>query len=487
MNILSPITSHILTHSKVQKTVRLVMKFGGTSVGDEKSIVNVVNIVQEYQKAGHEIAVVVSAMNRVTDQLIAMAEEVINCKQKPALESFIESLRNRHIRVLGEVAPEYFLETSEYLDSRLEKLTNVLMAVHYLRELTPRSKDYIISFGERLSAPIISAALKQNGIKSGFMSGCEAGIITNGVHSESTALPDSYPRIQSRVAPLLTEEVPVIMGYMGCAEDGAVTTLGRSGSDYTGAIIGAGIDADEIWIWTDVDGVMTTDPRMIPEARVLSSISFLEMMEMSYFGAKVVHPRALLPAMQKNIPVRVKNTFNADHPGTVIVREPRPDKRIVKAISLIKDSCLINISGAIMAGRPGVAGEIFTSLAEANVNVMLISQGSSEMNISLIINECQLDAALFALAKVKEKGLIREYMFDRDVNVVSVVGDGMAGTSGTLGRIFYGLGIREINVMMVSQGSSEVNISFVVKQSDGASAVRAIHDEYHLEKDEENI
>jgi aspartate kinase len=465
--------------------MRLVMKFGGTSVGDEKSIANVVNIVREYHEAGHEIAVVVSAMNRVTDQLIAMAEEVINCRQKPALEAFIEALRDRHMRVLGEVAPDYLQETGEYLDSRLEKLTNVLMAVHYLRELTPRSKDYIISFGERLSAPIVSAALKQNGLKSGFMSGCDAGILTNGVHSESAALPDSYPRIQSRVSPLLTGEIPVIMGYMGCSAEGAVTTLGRSGSDYTGSIIGAGIDADEIWIWTDVDGVMTTDPRMIPEARVLRTISFLEMMEMSYFGAKVVHPRALIPAIQKNIPVRVKNTFNPGHPGTLIIREPHPDRRIVKAVSLIRDSCLINISGAVMAGRPGVAGEIFTSLAEANVNVMLISQGSSEMNISLIINECQLDAALSALVPVKKKGFIREYMYDRDVNVVSVVGDGMAGTSGTLGRIFHGLGVAGINVMMVSQGSSEVNISFVVKQADGVRAVRAIHEEYHLEKDEE--
>ncbi|MCQ2356274.1 MAG: aspartate kinase [Methanocorpusculum sp.] len=464
--------------------MRLVMKFGGTSVGDEKCIANVVKIVKESRDAGNEIAVVVSAMTRVTDQLIATAEEVINCKQKPALDAFIASIRSRHMKVLEAVAPDYVTEIGECLDSRITKLSNILLAIHNLRELTPRSKDYIISFGERLSAPIISAALRQAGIPSCYMSGCDAGILTDGVHNGATALPESYARIQARVGALLTEQVPVIMGYMGCAADDAVTTLGRSGSDYSGAIVGAGIDADEILIWTDVDGVMTTDPRLIPEARVINSISFLEMMEMSYFGAKVIHPRALVPAMQKNIPVRVKNTFNPNHPGTVVIREPHADKRIVKAISLIQNSCLIKVGGAIMAGKPGVAGEIFTTLAEAGVNVMLISQGSSEMTISMIITEEQLDAALTALAEVKQKGFIREFDFDRDVAVVSVVGAGMAGTYGTLGRIFRGLGVAGINVMMLSQGS-EVNVSFVVKQADGVKAVRAIHEEYHLEEEEE--
>ncbi|HJJ88953.1 MAG TPA: aspartate kinase, partial [Methanocorpusculum sp.] len=356
--------------------MRLVMKFGGTSVGDEKCIANVIRIVKESHDTGNEIAVVVSAMTRVTDQLIAIAEEVINCKRKVALNVFIASIRSRHMKVLEVVAPNYVKEISEYLDAQFTKLSNILLTVHNLRELTPRSKDYIISFGERLSAPIISAALRQAGIPSCYMSGCDAGIITNGVHNSATVLAESYARIHARVGVFLTEQIPVIMGYMGCTADGAITTLGRSGSDYSGTIIGAGINADEILIWTDVDGVMTTDPRLIPEARIIKSISFLEMMDMSYFGAKVIHPRALVPAMQKNIPVRVKNTFNPEHPGTVVIRKPHADKRIVKAVSLIQNSCLVKVSGSIMTGKPGVVGEIFTTLAEAGVNVMLISQGS---------------------------------------------------------------------------------------------------------------
>jgi aspartate kinase len=459
------------------------MKFGGTSVGDEKCIANVVNIIKEFRDAGNEIAVVVSAMTHVTDQLIAITEEVINCKQKPALDAFIESLRSRHMRALIAVAPDYADEIGEHLNSRLTKLSNILLTIRNLHELTPRSRDYIISFGERLSAPIISAALRQVGVPSSYVSGCDAGILTNGVHNGATALPESYPRIQARVGALLAEQVPVVMGYMGCSTDDVVTTLGRSGSDYSGAIVGAGIDADEIFIWTDVDGVMTTDPRIIPKARVINSISFLEMREMSYFGAKVIHPRALVPIMQKNILVHVKNTFNPKHLGTIVSREPHRDKRIVKAISLIQNSCLVKVGGAIMAGRPGVAGEIFTALGKAGVNVMLISQGSSEMTISMIINEEHLDTAIAALADVKRKGFIREIGFDRDIAVVSVVGAGMAGTPGALGRIFLCLDAADIDVIMISQGS-EVNVSFVVRQVDGVNAVRVVHEEFHLEEEE---
>lgn len=458
------------------------MKFGGTSVGDEQAIAKVVDLIKKSREEGNEIAVVVSAMTKVTDQIITEAEGIISCTDKKNLDTFIRDLRERHLKALRVVAPDLFDEVTAHIDLRLDRLKNILIAVNHLRELTPRSRDYIISFGEKLSAPIVSAALRQAGIPSFQISGCDAGILTDGVHGAGTALPESYPRIMERIGSHLGTEVPVIQGFAGCSHEGAVTTLGRSGSDYSAAIIGAGIEADDIIIWTDVDGVMTTDPRLIPEARVIDSLSFLEMMEMSYFGAKVIHPRALLPAMEKNIPVHVKNTFNPTHPGTVVIKESHADKRIVKAVSLIKNSCMISISG-FAAGRPGVAGEIFTTLAAAGVNVMLISQGSSEMNISLIITDEQIKPANKALAEIKSKGCIREFSLEKDVSVVSVVGAGMAGTPGTLFRIFHGLGLAKINVMMLSQGS-EVNVSFVVKETDGIRAVRAIHEEYDLDKEE---
>ena len=462
--------------------MRVVMKFGGTSVGDASAIRKAVAIIKESHDKGNEVAVVVSAMTKVTDQIIDAAEHIIAGAETGFLDTFITQLKTRHIDTLKEVAPDYVDEVTAHLEIRLERLRDMLAAVGNLRELTARSRDYIISIGEKLSAPIVSAALRQIGISSFQISGCDAGILTDGLHGNATALPESYPRIAERIGSRLGTEIPVIQGFAGCSLDGSVATLGRSGSDYSGAIIGAGIDADEVIIWTDVDGVMTTDPRMIPEARVIDTISFMEMMEMSYFGAKVIHSRALLPAMEKDIPVYVRNTFNPTHPGTLISRETHADKRIVKAVSLIKNSCLISVTG-FATGRPGVAGEIFSALADAGVNVMLISQGSSELNISMIITEEEEKRAEVALKKIQDKGFIKRCTFSNDVQVVSVVGSGMRGTPGTLARIFKSLGEQRINVLMISQGS-EVNVSFVVNGNDGLKAVRAIHDEFKLDEEE---
>jgi aspartate kinase len=270
------------------------------------------------------------------------------------------------------------------------------------------------------------------------------------------------------------------MGFMGCTTTGIVTTLGRSGSDYSASIIGAGIDANEIWIWTDVDGIMTSDPRVINDARVMPELSYLEVMELSFFGAKVMHPRSIEPAMRKNILVRVKNTFNPSHPGTTIVRNQKRDNRVVKALTYIEKVASVNINGAQMIGRPGVARAIFSALADREVNVMMISQGSSEANISLIIDESHLPVATEALVPLVKQGIVREVIENRNVAAVAVVGSGMVGAPGTGGRIFTALGREGINVMMISQGSCEANISFVVRQEDGPRAVRVLHDEFRL-------
>ncbi len=459
------------------------MKFGGTSVADAQCIRNVVDILEKHHKAGDELAVVVSAQRGVTDQLIEITARLPTAKDDTAIEPLIQALGKRHMNTLEGAAPDFVAETGVVIEDRLISLQNILFAVYNLRELTPRSKDYIISFGERLLAPIISAALRQRGIPSTVIDGCDAGILTSPQHGESTALPESDARIKKRIGPLLEKEVPVIMGFMGCTRNGVVTTLGRSGSDYSASIIGAGIDADEIWIWTDVDGIMTCDPRVINDARVMRSLSYIEVMELSYFGAKVMHPRSIEPAMRKNILVRVKNTFNPSHPGTVIVRNGQRDNRVVKALTYIDKVAAININGAQMIGRPGVAKAIFTILADHEVNVMMISQGSSEANISLIVDEAHLNAAVHALADLVKQGIVREVTHNHDVCAVAVVGAGMAGAPGTGGRIFTALGKTGVNVMMISQGSSEANISFVVKQQDGPRAVRVLHDEFRLSEE----
>lgn len=463
--------------------MRFLMKFGGTSVADAGSVSRVVDIIQQYYSAGNEVAVVISAQRGVTDQMIAIAHELVNSRDNSAIEPFIQSLRLRHWKVLDGVAKDQTDEVSDVLEERLDSLQNILNAVFNLRELTPRSRDYIITFGERLNAPIISAALRQKGIPSLVLDGCEAGIITTSQHGEAMALPSSEGHIKGRILPLLTGNVPVIMGFMGCTENGIVTTLGRSGSDYSAAVIGAGLDADEIWIWTDVDGIMTSDPRVIGDARVIPSISYLEVMELSFFGAKVMHPRSIEPAMKKDIIVRVRNTFNPSHPGTAIVRGERCESRVVKALTYIERVAAVNITGVQMIGRPGVAKAIFSALADADVNVMMISQGSSEANISLIIDEMQLESAMDALSPLAKQGVIREVTANCDICAVAVVGSGMAGAKGTGGRIFTALGEADINVKMISQGSSEVNISFVVKEEDGPRAVRILHDEFRLSEE----
>jgi len=459
------------------------MKFGGTSVADAHCIAQVVDILEHHHKAGDELAVVVSAQRGVTDQLIEVASALPTAKDDSAIRPMILALRTRHMTTLEGAAPGYVAEIGAEIDARLINLENILFAIYNLRELTPRSKDYVISFGERLLAPILGAALRQRGIASTVMDGCEAGILTTPNHGESTSLPASDERIQRRIVPLLKKEIPVIMGFMGCDRNGILTTLGRSGSDYSASIIGAGIDADEIWIWTDVDGIMTCDPRVIKDARVMPSLSYLEVMELSYFGAKVMHPRSIEPAMRKNILVRVKNTFNPSGPGTVIVRNGQRDTRVVKALTYIEKVAAINVNGAQMIGRPGVAKAIFSVLADHEVNVMMISQGSSEANISLIVDENHLQSAVIALGDLVKQGIVREVSHNHDVCAVAVVGAGMAGAFGTGGRIFTALGAAKVNVMMISQGSSEANISFVVSQSDGPRAVRVLHDEFRLSEE----
>jgi aspartate kinase len=463
--------------------MRFLMKFGGTSVADAASISRVTDIIKQYHGSGNEVAVVISAQRGVTDQLIAVATEVVNSPDSRMVGPFILTLRERHMKALEGSAKDYVAEVAPLIEDRLEKLENILSAVHNLRELTPRSKDYIITFGERLNSLVVSAAFRQQGLPSSVLDGCEAGILTTANHGEAMALPEGEKKIKNSIVPLLSTQVPVIMGFMGCTGKGVLTTLGRSGSDYSAAIIGAGIDADEIWIWTDVDGIMTSDPRVINDARVLDSVSYLEVMELSFFGAKVMHPRSIEPAMRKDILVRVKNTFNPDHPGTCIVRNVRDDSRVVKAITYIEKVAAININGAQMIGRPGVAKAIFSALSDSDVNVMMISQGSSEANISLIIDEAQAAAASESLAALAKQCIVREVTLDKDVCAVAVVGSGMAGAKGTGGRIFTALGRADINVRMISQGSSEVNISFVVKQEDGPRAVRVLHDEFMLSEE----
>ncbi|MDR2855613.1 MAG: aspartate kinase [Methanomicrobiales archaeon] len=469
--------------------MRRIMKFGGTSVANADVVCKAAEIIKQYHDAGDELVVVVSAQRGVTDAIMKTASELLHRYDEKGISELLADLSTRHLTALKGAAPSHYEEVRIVIEHRIENLGNLLRAIYYLKELTPRSYDYVSSFGERLNVPIISACLCEMGVPSTALDACQAGVLTTRSHGDAVALPAGEERIRDHLLPLITGKggktgenpiVPVITGFMGCTEDGAVTTLGRGGSDYSASIIGAALDADEIWIWTDVDGIMTTDPRLVENARVIEELSYIEVMELSYFGAKVMHSRSIEPAMQKSIPVFVKNTFHPDALGTVISAGNHRDTRVVKAITYIEKVATVTVAGAQMIGRPGVAKFIFSSLAEAQVNVMMISQGSSEANITIVIDEDQAERAKECLFPLTQQCMVREVLVDRNVCAVAVVGSGMSGAHGTAGRTFSALGSAGINVMMISQGSSEVNISFVVQGDQGAHAVHVLHEEFEL-------
>jgi aspartate kinase len=341
-----------------------------------------------------------------------------------------------------------------------------------------------MSFGERLSTPIVSGALNSIGIKSKWLSGYEAGVITNSDFGKASPIWDlTNKKIKKNLKPLMKDSIPVVTGFIAGDREGRITTLGRGGSDYTAAIIGTALDVDEIWVWTDVDGIMSTNPKLVSEARTIQIISYIEAMELAFFGAKVLHPKTIEPAMEKGIPVRVRNTFNPENEGTLIVREQKESSEIVKAISVMKDVSLITVSGVGMIGVPGVAARVFGALAKEKVNILMISQGSSEVNISIVIDKSDLENAIITLKReFADKNIVREVHHDENVSVIAVIGAGMIGTRGVAARVFTAVAKAGVNVLMIAQGSSEVNISFVVSRNDAKNAAKALHDEFVLRK-----
>ena len=465
--------------------MRLVMKFGGTSVGDGARMKHVAELAKKYRDNGNEIVLVTSALNGVTDALLKNAKEASETGKTSSITEFIADLTKQHHNAAHEAINKNSIveKVIRELDSRIEELEKALIGICYLGELTVRSIDYISSYGERLAAPILCGALNSLGVKSQSFTGGDAGIVTTDDYCNARPLERTYSLVKERIEPLLKDGIPVITGFIGESEAGIITTLGRGGSDFSASIIGAAIKADEIWLWKEVNGILTTDPKIVPEARTIPVISYIEAMELSYFGAKVLHPRAIEPAIKHGIPVRVKNTFEPDFPGTLVVKDLKQSRDVVKAVTVIKNVALINISGAGMVGTLGVAARVFTTLANAGVNIIMISQGSSEANISMVVDESHLDRAVKAIKAEFKNGIIKEVTQDRNICVVAVVGAGMANTPGVAGKVFGALGKAAVNVIMISQGSSQHNISFVVSEEGSKKAVQVLHKEFGLERE----
>lgn len=467
--------------------MKIIMKFGGSSIADGKCINQVAKIVADYTRRKHQVTVIISALQGVTDQLSKAAEEA-RVGNLEYTQEFVRELEERHFDVAKRAIRRRELREGvlKFLRTTFSELGKVLTGISYLGELSPKSLDYVLSFGERLSTPIVCDALRDARLDARCLTGKEVGIVTDSSYGEARPLMNitSY-RIKRKLEPLLEEgATPVVPGYIATSQDGSTTTLGRGGSDYSATIIGAALKADEVWIWTDVDGLMTADPKAVSSARTIPWLSFQEAMEMAVFGTKALHPRALEPAMEERIPVRVKNTFNPLSEGTLIVRERKVKKGdVVKAVTLIKGVSLVNVSGAGMVGAPGTAARVFDLLGKNDINVLMISQSASEANISFIIKRSLLGKAISALEiGLLGQGIMREVVTEENVSVVAAVGAGMKGTPGVAARLFSAVARKGINIIMISQGSSEVNISFAVKEEDGGRAVRAIHDEFGLER-----
>ncbi|OLD14442.1 MAG: aspartate kinase, monofunctional class [Crenarchaeota archaeon 13_1_40CM_2_52_14] len=463
--------------------MKLVMKFGGTSLANAPRMKNAARIILRYSPK-NKIVVVASAVGETTDQLIQIAElaKKGNLQQARKLLSKIQA---SHLKIARMVAGRG--ETRE-LVSRLDQLNSELEqtveGIAHLRELTSRSRDYLLSFGERLSTPILAATMSAMGLRSRALTGAEAGITTDDNFGEAKPLTEiSYHQVHQRLDPLWGRRIiPVVTGFIAATVDGSITTLGRGGSDYTATLLAAALGADEIWIWTDVDGLMTADPRIVKNAIPLPYISFGEALELSYFGAKMMHPRALQPAGQKKIPVRIKNSSRPARSGTLVsASESSNGGKVVKAVSIIRDVGIVTVSGSGMMGAPGVAAKVFQTLGSNNVNVMMISQGSSEATISSVVANREVDRAVRALQlALMGQGYVDRIVAEKDACIIAVVGSGMKGTPGVAARIFTAVAKRKLNVRMVAQGSSEYNVSFVVSHKDGPEAVRAIHEEFNL-------
>ncbi len=464
-----------------------VMKFGGTSVGTAEAIDQTAGILARQRSDGDSLVAVVSALSGVTNLLLDSASAAAS-GQRGAANELRQALRERHGAVIAAliVNPERRERVQTTIEDLIERCGRLIESVHVLRDLSARSSDLIVSFGERMSSVVVSAVLEERGIQSTNVDSDQV-IVTDDVFGAASPLLDQTRQRASEVlAPLLNSGVlPVVTGFFGATESGATTTLGRGGSDFSASILGNALDADEIWIWTDVDGVMTADPRLVPDARTLPAISFSEATELAYFGAKVIHSRTMQPATVANIPIWIKNTFNPDHPGTRIGPEPAQNGA-VKAITAIPNVSVITVEGSGFLGVASVTARVFGAIGRAGINVFMISQASSQHSLSFAVPKSDGARAVKELESELELELHRETVLSISLNpdlaAVAVVGAGMRGTPGVAGGVFRTLGDETINIVTIAQGSSELNISCVISMADLPRAVPALHRAFRLGK-----
>jgi aspartokinase/homoserine dehydrogenase 1 len=464
-----------------KKHETLVMKFGGTSVGTPAAMRQVVLIICDEHKKWKRLVVVTSALSGVTDLLLSMASGEVDVREAAA------TIFDRHALIANELIGEKAARECALLEVQkvIDQIVNLCQAVSILGEVTPRVLDTIASAGERMSIFILAAAVEAEGVKAQPI---EATNLIRTDDQFTDAHPDMARTRELTCAylqPILDRGMtPIITGFLASNEKGNITTLGRGGSDYSAALIGAALPADEVWICTDVDGVLTADPRLVPAATTVPVCSYREISELAYYGAKVLHPKTIRPVIEAGIGLRVCNTFNPSHPGTRLVPNLEAQAGVIKAITTVRDLQLVTIEGHGMLGVPGVAARTFDTVAKSGASVPLITQASSEQSICFAIPSASAAKVVEMLEAAFEREIARRDI-DRvwateEVGIVTVVGEGMRSTPGVAGRIFAALGNADVNVIAIAQGSSEVSISLVVGAGQVREALLALHTLIHL-------
>ena len=474
-----------------------MLKFGGTSLSSPKDIRDVAKSIISFTK-NNEIVVVCSAVGGVTDDLILMSRMIEQQKKNDVVKT-LDKIIKKHKQLANQTIKNSKTKKQllEKLDVDVSELQELVSGLTLLKEVSPRSLDYLVSFGERLSDDLISYTLQDLKKKSTALNGKEVGIITDSNFGESRPLMDTTRiRISKTLGSLLSKKIiPVVGVFAGADQHGNITTFGRGGSDYTATIIASCINADEVWLMSDVDGLMTADPKLVKNAKLLKEVSYSEAIEMAQFGAKQIHPRTFEPLLSKKIPMRIRSTFDLKNTGTLVTAAPSGDqtrikvggrsavsKKTVKCVSAIRNIGLMDLSGGILFAAPGSAAKIFTILAEKNINVLMVSSNPSESSISIIVKKSDLERAVNALEMNLLGKLVKKIETTPNASIIAMIGSGMKGTVGIAAKVFTAAQKRNVNVMMIAQGSSELNLAFVVKDSDCKSVVQSLHEEFQLDK-----
>ncbi len=462
----------------------LVMKFGGTSVGSAQAIARAADLIAE--QTGHcAVAAVVSAMSQVTNTLLAILEAG-GRGERATVETNLAALRKKHLDACRElIAAERREVAAARIDDILGNFDRVARGILLLGERPERSEDAAVPTGEKLSALLVSEVLRQQGIDAQPVDGAGV-IVTDAVFGGAAPLlAETDAKAAGSLMPILERGgVPIVTGFNGATKDGVPTTLGRGGSDFSASIVASALDADELWIWTDVPGILTADPRIVADARVLAEVTYNEACELAYNGAKVLHPRTLAPLVEKKIPVRIKNSFDPRQPGTRISEEP-PGSVGVRAVTALPKVTLLSIEAvSISLSGAQLMARALEAAARAKVEVLLLTRSSFRQNFCMLVRSEEVGAVLDGLheelALELAHGYVHPIEVDHSVGLLAAVGEGMRGTPGFAGRLFAAMSENAINVIAIAQGSSELTIAIVVNETDLTKAVQAVHAQCRL-------